>query len=236
MTRISTYGDNSAANTGPGTQNVTYNAYGGPWIQAVAIVVVVVGLVVGISTLPPGSGVQRGWYVAVLAVCAVLCAMCLWSICGRSTKPLGKVGALALGVIACATLSALFHQQLSAHGDVSVSVNVSGGGSLTHKAEVTAAFDATPARSHLRLRAQLPDHYPRGMCAAASTVTVVPVVGGAPQSGDAVRLGNGEAGDIDLHGAQGMVKLQAVVQAEKGCRLDLRFVDAVLYDKNGWLP
>ncbi|MFD9334395.1 hypothetical protein ACFWBF_08270 [Streptomyces sp. NPDC060028] len=235
MSQFSSHGDNTAVNTSTGIQNVTYNWYSGPWIQVVAMIVVVVGLVIGISMLPKGSGAQRTWYVVILAVCAVLCALCLWSLCGRGTQPPGWVGALTLGVVACATLSALCYQQLSAHGDLSVSVVVNGDGSLADKAVVTATVDAAASRSHLRLRAQLPDHYPTGMCAVDSTVTVAPVVNGTAQTGEAIRLRDGEMGYIDLHGTQGGVRLRAVVEAAKGCLLDLRFVDVALYDKDGWL-
>ena len=225
----------NSANTGRGTQNVTINEDGGPRIQAVLMVAVVVGLVIGISPPPQGSDAQRSWYVAILAACAVLCALCLWSFCERGTKSPGRVGLLNLGVVACATLSALCYHQLSAHGDVSVSVDVSGDSALADKAVVMATVDAVAARSHLRLRAELPDHFPAGMCAVDSAVTVSLVVNGVPYTGEAVRLKDGETGDIDLHGARGRVRLRVEVEAAKGCRLDLRFVDVVLYDKGGWL-
>lgn len=234
MSQFHWRGDNNAANTGFGTQNVTYNSYGGAWSQITAVVIVVVGLVIGISMQPQGSDAQHSWYVVILSGCASLCALCLWSICGRVAKSRGRVGVLTLCVIMCTTFSVLCYQQLAAHGDVSVSVDVREGGKLANRAEVWATVDATAARSHLKLRAELPDHYAPGMCSWNSEVIISPVVNGVSQRTDEIRLGNGEMGDMALRGAQGQVRLRVKVETGKNCLLDLRFVDAVLYDKGGW--
>ncbi|MBU7598075.1 hypothetical protein JGS22_010735 [Streptomyces sp. P38-E01] len=229
------FGDYSATNTGPGRQTNNYNQVQ-PWIQGAALLLVLAGLVLGVVLLPRGSASQRAWYVAILAGCAVLSAMCLWMLLGRGTKTLRSVGAQSLGVVAAMTLSALSYQQLSSHGDVDASVRIDGKPPLTGRDVATVTVIAPETRSHLRLRAELTDHHPAGTCATESTVDVALMVGGTEQKGRSLTLGNAQAGVFDLREVTGQeFRLRAVVEAKKGCELRLGFTETVLHDRSGWL-
>ncbi|MFF3452506.1 hypothetical protein ACFYXJ_35825 [Streptomyces sp. NPDC002667] len=231
-------------NVYPGRQSPTHAGDGNQfnlfkdssWVQACSLIVVGLGTVVEIVMAPEGSGTQHFVYGVMVILCGITAALCLWFAYERARKKLAASLALVMGAVLSAGIAAGCYKVLADHGDLTVPVTVRKPKPLADKGRSTADIDAGAARSYVRVRVTLPDHYSDDTCVASAKAEVMPSVDGVAREADAVTLMSGHSGDIDLNGARRHVELDAVVRAGKGCLVDLSFESAVLHDDEWWLP
>lgn len=231
---VGTEGGNNVIHTGSGRQDVRF---GGPWAQAVALVAVLVGVVVGTVMMPTGSGGQHSLYVVVLILCALACGSCLWSACnGVRKKPTAFTWLIAVPVVSAA-LAAGQYMLLDAHGDLTTTTDVQSK-PLADGGRTKVTIDSADARTHVRIHVMLPDQSSTSMCFMDTTVSLVPVVGGSPLGSEKITLKNDKTGDIDLHNPQKHIELTALIDAGpdgKNCLTNLQIESAVMHDDAWWL-
>ncbi|MFJ7966131.1 hypothetical protein [Streptomyces sp. NPDC096324] len=202
----------------------------------VALIVVAAGAATELVMAPEASGAQHVLYGVLVVLCAITAALCLWFACEWGKKRFAASLVLVVGAVLSATIAAGCYKALADHGDLTVPVTVRRQKPLADKDQATADIDATPTRSHVRVRVTLPDHYPTGTCVASAQAEVAAGVDGMAQKSEAVTLMSGQTGDINLHGARKDVELTVVIHAGEGCLMDLAFEPAVLHDDEWWLP
>ncbi|MFJ3710664.1 hypothetical protein [Streptomyces sp. NPDC090053] len=231
-TSVDPEGGNNAIHTGSGRQ---YIRFGGPWAQAVALVAVVAGVVLGTVMMPKASASQHGLYIVMLVLCAIAGGVCLWSACnGAGKRPASFIWLIAITVVSAA-LAAGQYMLLAAHGELASTAQVRNTRPLADGGRTEVDIDSAAPRSHVRIHVMLPDRSSTSMCHAETTVSLAPVVDGTQLDAEAITLKNGGTGDIDLHGARDHIGLKAVIDSKKGCLTYLQIESAVLHDENWWL-
>lgn len=232
-TNVRVQGGKSAIFTGFGNQNVTF---GSPSTQAVILVVVTAAVVFGCFWVPDASTPQTVLYCALLVMCGFVAGLSLARAYNAQEKKLRVFALLVIAAVVSGGFAMVCYLLLAGHGDLTVPVTVRGKAPLGNGDHATAVIDGPAARTHLRVRITLPDHYATDTCVTTAAVSIAPVVNGEPRPSQAVLLRDGESGDIPLHGAHQHIELDARVKADKACEMDLQYESAVLHDDEWWLP